>query len=89
MIDLVSPSNLTSPPTAEAHTPIDIDHAIRYGSYPTTPSTTAQVTDWKQLNKIYKLQIPSTLLNNKQDNQWYEKYQDIICTSVAMKLVAA
>ncbi|KAJ9476217.1 EKC/KEOPS complex subunit CGI121 [Pseudozyma hubeiensis] len=89
MIDVVSATNLTTPPRTEANHPIDIDQAIRYGSYSATPSTTAPVTDWKDLNKIYKLQIPSNLLNNKEDSRWQKEYEDIVCTSVAMKLVAA
>lgn len=89
MIDVVSASNLTIPAMTEAEHPIDIDQAIRYGSYSATPSTTAPLTDWKDLNKIYKLQIPSNLLNNKEDSRWQKEYEDIVCTSVAMKLVAA
>lgn len=102
MIDVVSPSNLTLPPTAESTTDsssndtnnVDIDQAIRFGQYTTTPENTSTVTDWKDLNKIYKLQIPSNLLNDPhaktaKGERWQKQYEEIICTSVAMKLVAA
>lgn len=91
MIDLVSPSNLTAPSsTTDADSSIDIDQAIRYGRFLTAAtSATPAVTDWKELNKIYKLHIPPALLNDKEGRGWQKEYEDIICTSVAMKLVAA
>lgn len=94
MLDAVSPSNLTTPPTPTDT--IDIDTAIRYGTYPTPSHTTPPtlVTDWKGLNKIYKLQIPSALLSDPnaktaKGERWHKEYEEIISTSVAMKLVAA
>ncbi|TKY86978.1 hypothetical protein EX895_003655 [Sporisorium graminicola] len=91
MIDLVSPSNLTSPAAAAPDT-IDIDQAIRYNHYlsaQTDAAAATTVTDWKELNKIYKLQIPSNLLSASGDKAWQREYEEIICTSVAMKLIAA
>ncbi|SJX66467.1 related to CGI121-component of the EKC/KEOPS complex [Sporisorium reilianum f. sp. reilianum] len=87
MIDVVAPGNLTTP--AAAAGAIDIDQAIRYNRYLSAETDTpAAVTDWKELNKIYKLQIPANLLS-AETNTWQREYEEIISTSVAMKLVAA
>ncbi|SPO31692.1 related to CGI121 - component of the EKC/KEOPS complex [Ustilago trichophora] len=93
MLDVVSPQNLTVPPS---ETSVDIDQAIRYGQYftPSDPSPSSTLTDWKDLNKFYKLQIPTTLLSHPtakttKGKTWQPEYEEIICTSVAMKLVAA
>ncbi|CDU24633.1 related to CGI121-component of the EKC/KEOPS complex [Sporisorium scitamineum] len=87
MIDVVGPASLTTPSSAEA---IDIDQAIRYNRYLSAEADQATtVTDWKELNKIYKLQIPSNLLSTEADKAWQREYEEIICTSVAIKLVAA
>ncbi|KAJ1021808.1 hypothetical protein NDA13_005421 [Ustilago tritici] len=94
MLDVVSPANLTTPPE---NTQVDIDQAIRFGRY--LPASDRQekgieeVTDWKDLNKIYKLQIPTNLLNDAKaktgkGERWQGLYEEIVCTSVAMKLVA-
>ncbi|EPQ25826.1 uncharacterized protein PFL1_06693 [Pseudozyma flocculosa PF-1] len=76
----------------------DIDSAIRYGgpSAHARARARAPVTDWQQLNKIYKLSLPAPLLDRIKSSDWsdetrrqLEPYEDICCTSVAMKLVAA
>ncbi|EST06770.1 hypothetical protein PSEUBRA_003753 [Kalmanozyma brasiliensis GHG001] len=93
MIDVVSEKNLTIPASTsiesaeDENSTVDIDQAIRYGHF--GPAQAKTVTDWKELNKIYKLQIPSTLLNEDDQPGRQEEYEEIICTSVAMKLVAA
>lgn len=93
MLDLVSPGNLTTP---TEDTPLDIDQAIRYGRYPSASQKeeAVEVTDWKELNKIYKLQIPCHQLSDskaktEKGESWQTIYEEIVCTSVAMKLVAA
>lgn len=95
MTDVVAETNLTVPPPS-AQATLDIDQAIRYGMYPTQGSeeVPASVTDWKELNKIYKLSIPANLLNDSaakkaKGERWQHEYEEIVCTSVAMKLVAA
>ena len=95
MTDVVGP-NLTSPSSTQSSQSVDLDHAIRFGTYlppdtPDTPDTPDAriVTDWKELNKIYKLQIDANLLASSDTQSWQPRYEDIICTSVAMKLVAA
>lgn len=95
MIDIVSDTKLTVPAetsietTEGESTTVDIDQAIRYGRFLSTPGETPKVTDWRELNKIYKLQIPSHLLNDSGQTGWQAEYEEIICSSVAMKLVAA
>lgn len=98
MFEVVAETNLTVPSIADsAEAEVDIDQAIRFGRYLTPDDAseeTAVVTDWKELNKIYKLQIPSNLLNDaekteKGGDRWQAEYEEIVCTSVAMKLVAA
>lgn len=93
MLDVVAPQNLTVPPSADT-TDADVDQPIRFGRYLSAASeSTPPVTDWKELNKIYKLQIPSTLLSDStalvKGEPWQKAYEEIISTSVAMKLVAA
>ena len=68
-----------------------VDQAIRQGSISAEQNEQGCVTDWKELNKIYKLGIPSDLLSapsSASKTQALTKYEDICCTSVAMKLVA-
>ncbi|PWZ01209.1 hypothetical protein BCV70DRAFT_91171 [Testicularia cyperi] len=86
--------HLTCPTGADptsADIQLDIDQAIRNNAYTSPDSihqTLSVVTDWKDLNKIYKLQIPPQLLASALPAD-LRKYEDIICTTVAMKLVAA
>lgn len=99
MFDVVAPNHLSTPSASLDATSVSaaasIDQAIRFGSYPPDSSAAATcVTDWKELNKIYKLQIPSPLLHDlctqtAQQESAQSEYEDIICTCVAMKLVAA
>ncbi|SNX87933.1 probable Protein CGI121 [Melanopsichium pennsylvanicum] len=86
MLDVVAPDNLTLP-LSQSDAGMDIDTAIRFGTYSNTTESPQPVTDWRELNKIYKLEIQSTSLLHQ--TQKLSEYQDIICTSVAMKLVAA
>lgn len=87
MTEVVGP-NLTLPST-QAEESVDLDQAIRFGRYLPPGATAQPVTDWKELNKIYKLQIDAKLLASADTQSWHQRYEDIICTSVAMKLVAA
>lgn len=86
MIDVVNEENLTVPTSSQA---VDIDQAIRFGKYLDDESKAEALTEWKELNKIYKLQIPTNKLNGTDGEDWQREYEEIICTSVAMKLVAA
>lgn len=87
MTEVVGP-NLTLPST-QAEESLDLDQAIRFGKYLPSEGQGKLVTDWKELNKIYKLQIDAKLLSNADTQSWHQRYEDIICTCVAMKLVAA
>jgi EKC/KEOPS complex subunit CGI121/TPRKB len=87
MTEVVGP-NLTLPST-QAEESVDLDQAIRFGRYLPPGATAQPVTDWKELNKIYKLQIDAKLLASADTQSWHQRCEDIICTSVAMKLVAA
>lgn len=97
MIDLIqntapetsSTSYLTYPQELDETSSLDVDQAIRYDRYAVAnePQLPPLVTDWKELNKIYKLQMPSHVLASNSAPE-LRGFEEIICTSVAMKMVA-